>query len=120
MIFYLLIPAIAAVVYYYMFRLKYNLLFYFIPLALSLLTIWIVSATAEYSQTVDKEYWGSVVMEAHYEEPWDEYISKTCTESYACGKDSKGNTQYCTRTYDCSYVDYHSAMYYVVEIGRAS
>lgn len=119
--FYLFIPGIAVIVYYFLYKFKYNILWYFIPFAVSLLTLWIISSSAEFSQTRDKEYWGSVVMEAHYEEPWNEYIHKTCTETYACGTttstDSKGHTsthtKYCTRTYDCSYVDYHSAQYYI-------
>lgn len=49
------------------------------------------------------EYWGETIVYVYEEEPYNEWISQTCTETYACGTDSDGNTQYCTRSYDCSY-----------------
>ena len=49
------------------------------------------------------EYWGDEVVSVWEEEPYNEWISQTCTREYACGTDSKGNTTYCTETYDCSY-----------------
>jgi len=49
------------------------------------------------------EYWGDEVVSVWEEEPYNEWISQTCSEQYACGTDSKGNTTYCTRYYDCSY-----------------
>ena len=61
--------------------------------------------------TKDQEYWGSKFVRVEYHEPWDEYIYKTCTRQYACGSDSNGNTTYCTESYDCSYVEQHSAKY---------
>lgn len=57
------------------------------------------------------EYYGSYITEVRDYEYWNEYIHKTCTETYACGTDSKGNTKYCTRTYDCSYVEDHWQYY---------
>ena len=65
--------------------------------------------------TDDDEYWSYKAVEVWHEDEWDEWIEKTCTESYACGTDSKGNTKYCTRTYDCSYRDYHPDKYYFVD-----
>lgn len=52
--------------------------------------------------TSDTEYLGEYVTSIKYYEDWDEYVHKTCTETTT---DSKGNTT--TRTYDCSYVNYH-------------
>jgi len=49
------------------------------------------------------EYWGDEVVSVWEEEPYNEWISQTCTREYACGTDSKGNIQYCTEPYDCSY-----------------
>jgi hypothetical protein len=52
---------------------------------------------------------------AIYDEYWNEFIVKTCTEQYACGTVSTGKgkrrTKYCTRTYDCSYVKNHPAQW---------
>ncbi|MBE3138864.1 MAG: hypothetical protein IMZ63_03500, partial [Actinobacteria bacterium] len=53
----------------------------------------------------EPEYWGNYVIKASFEEEWVEYHHETCTESYSCGTDSEGNTEYCTRTYDCSHHD---------------
>ena len=61
--------------------------------------------------TKDSEYWSTRFEKIEYYEPWDEYIHETCTENYVCGTDSKGNTTYCTRTYDCSYVERHPSRY---------
>jgi hypothetical protein len=55
------------------------------------------------SLCVDVEWHGGWVVEARYFEDWNEYIHKTCTETTT---DSEGRMS--TRTYDCSYVDYHS------------
>jgi len=60
------------------------------------------------------EYWGDEVAYVVEEEPWNEWVSQTCSESYPCGTDSKGNTTYCTRTYDCSYQDDVGPKWYVM------
>jgi hypothetical protein len=84
-------------------------------LLLPLIAIVIAKQASIHSQTTDTEIRNFYITRAEYYEPWDEYIHRTCTESYACGSDSKGNTQYCTRTYDCSYVDYHSAQWIIYD-----
>ena len=65
--------------------------------------------------TKDTEYINNYIQRVEYYEPWDEYISRTCTRQVACGTDSNGNTQYCSESYDCSYVEYHSAKWYMVD-----
>ena len=55
------------------------------------------------------EYHNHYVVSVQYYEPWNEYIHKTCTRTYSCGKDET-----CSETYDCSYVDYHEAEYYAI------
>jgi len=80
---------------------------FLIPFTISIALILIFKFSTQYALTRDIEYWGGTVEYVEYYEPWNEYIHKICTESYACGTDGNGNTQYCTRTYDCSYVDYH-------------
>ena len=62
-----------------------------------------VNALAKNASVMFTEYWGETIVSVHEEEPYNEWISRTCSETYACGSDSKGNTKYCTRTYDCSY-----------------
>lgn len=54
---------------------------------------------AEKLQTCDKEYWGFNTIRAENYEPYSYW--STCTETYVCGADSKGNVRMCTRTYPC-------------------
>jgi len=75
----------------------------FIPVAATLLIIVFFKFIGVSSLTKDKEFWGNYVTEVRHYEHWDEWIEQTCSEQYACGTDSKGNTTYCTRYYDCSY-----------------
>lgn len=63
----------------------------------------------------DDEYWSYKAVEVWHEDAWDEWITKTCSEEYACGTDSKGKTKYCTRHYDCSYREYHADTYYFID-----
>lgn len=49
------------------------------------------------------EIWGSTVVSAYEQEPYNYWVSKTCSRQVACGTDSDGNTKYCTEYYDCSY-----------------
>lgn len=107
----LLIPLIVAFVLYKYFNRNVIWWEFFIPLAASLLFTFIMKFTIEKMQVSSKEYWGSLVDRVEYYEPWNEYIHQTCTRSCCC--DSKG--QNCsTETYDCSYVEYHSAYWQIV------
>jgi hypothetical protein len=103
----LVIPIITALVLLIWFKHKTTLWEFAIPFGISLILTIAFKFGVETSLTRDTEYWGGWVEQIRYYEDWNEYIHKTCTETYACGTDSKGNTRYCTRTYDCSYVDYH-------------
>lgn len=78
-----------------------------IPLLSSVLLITIFKFTVGSSKVKDIEFWGNYIVATCYYEDWNEYIHRICTESYPCGTDANGKTIYCTRTYDCSYVDYH-------------
>ncbi len=53
------------------------------------------------SLTDDVEFITEYPIEARHYEKWNEYIHRTCTRTYKCGKST------CTSTYDCSYVDTH-------------
>lgn len=82
---------------------------YALPLGVCAVLIALMKLAVEHVQVSSTEYWGSAVVEARYYEDWNEYIHRTCTETCCC--DSKGHCQ--TRTYDCSYVDYHPAYWQV-------
>jgi len=84
-----------------------------IKLGVALLLVICAKGCSTAFLTDDTEYLSYKAVEVWHEDEWDEWIHKTCTERYACGTDSKGNTRYCTRTYDCSYRDYHPDQYYL-------
>lgn len=109
-----LIPIIFCIILYVKFRANVTLWEYFLQVAASLLITFSIYFINSVAGALFTEYYGSVIVELRDNEEWDEYIYETCTESYACGTDSKGNTQYCTRTYDCSYVDYHAQYYQAI------
>jgi len=121
----MIIPFVVFILVLIFFHHKLNFLEIGLMLALPLIIVFICKVSAEYVQTKDKEFWGGWVKSAEYYEDWNEYIHQTCTRSYPCGSDSKGNTQYCTETYDCSYVQYHPEYWQVngsngeeIEVGK--
>lgn len=75
-------------------------------IAVPVVIIWIVKASAEYLQTQDIEYWGGWTTDTRYYEEWNEYIHRTCTR--CSSYNSKGECSSYT-TYDCSYVEDHPA-----------
>ena len=75
------------------------------------LIILIFYLISNFAMNWHREYIGSYIKELQDYEYWNEYISQTCTETYACGTDSEGNTKYCEKTYDCSYVENHWQYY---------
>jgi hypothetical protein len=82
---------------------------YLLPFFGTAIFVIIIKAISFYSEVSDKEYWGSTLQKVEYYEYWETWVRKTCTERYACGTDSKGNTQYCTRLVDCSECEEHPA-----------
>lgn len=103
----LTIPIVVFFFTLFYFSRKLNWVEISVMLAVPVLIVVICKVTTESIQTRDVEYWGGWARNAEYYEDWDEYIHRTCTRSYPCGTDSNGNTEYCTETYDCSYVEYH-------------
>ena len=90
------------------------LVVFFSPLLFIILSTIVIKNNIPESTTTTNWY----STDAVYTEHWNEYIHKTCTESYACGSYTTGSgktrsthTKYCTRTYDCSYVDDHPAQW---------
>jgi hypothetical protein len=110
----LIIPIIAIIILVLKFQHKMHVAEYFIIFFIPLFAIALGKYISISSQTNDKEYLNSYAIKATYYEDWDEWINKTCTETYDCGKDSEGRTKTCTRNYDCSYRDYHPE-YYEIE-----
>lgn len=84
---------------------------YVLPLVVCAVLIGSMKACVEHTQVQSTEYWGSVATSAHYYEPWNEYIHKTCSRTHCSGS---GNNRRCHTTYyDCSYVRDHSAYWEV-------
>lgn len=101
----LIIPFIAAIYLYKNHKHKMALWEFLVPIAATLIFTFSMKAIIEHVQVTSTEYWGSFVDRVEYYEDWNEYIHRTCTTS--CGKN-------CTTTYDCSYVQYHSAYYQII------
>lgn len=101
----LIVPVIAIIAMLVFFRKKMAVWEYALIFAIPVIAIAIGKYTSVHSQTVDTEYWNFHLVKAVYTEPWSTWVEQTCTRSVPCGTDSKGNTQYCTETYDCSYCD---------------
>lgn len=110
--FLMVIPVIATFLMLFVFERKKTAWWeYLLLYGASILTIVCAKWFIELAMTSDTEYWSETAVEVEYEGAYDEYIHKTCTREYACGTDSKGNTEYCTETYDCSYVEHYSPKY---------
>jgi hypothetical protein len=99
----LLIPLIVTGIFYYFNKREYAWWEFFVPIAVVLISIVISKLVIDHVAVQFDEYWGSSVVSAYEEEPYNYWKHETCTRTYACGSDSKGNTQWCTETYDCSH-----------------
>jgi len=65
--------------------------------------------TSESNQTRATEFYGGWVTSAEHIEPWNEWVSKTCSYETCSGT---GNNRSCTtHHYDCSYCDEHGDSY---------
>lgn len=84
-----------------------------LPLAPVLLIVPVLHVSVESALTRSTERHGGWVVEACYDEPWDEYIHQICSRTVSCGKD-------CTTTefYDCSYVANHPPAWWVVDSNK--
>jgi len=115
----LIVVVIVTVIFYFRDPQEYKWWEFGIPLLITLGMIFGAKALTDHMGVMFTEYWGETITSIHEEEPWNEWISQTCTESYPCGTDSDGNTQYCTRTYDCSYqADYGPKWYCKTNLGN--
>ncbi|VVB50650.1 Uncharacterised protein [uncultured archaeon] len=103
----MLIPVLTVLVLAFFFNKKMAWWEYLVVLGIPALIILGIKADVEASQVHCTEYWGAYLTKGAYYEEWNEYIHQTCTRSYPCGTDSEGHIEWCTETYDCSYVATH-------------
>ena len=108
----LIVVLIITAIFYFRNPKEYKWWEFGVPLIITTGMIFGAKALVENAGVMFTEYWGETIVSVHEEEPWNEWIHKTCTETYPCGTDSDGNTKYCTRTYDCSYQDDHGPRWY--------
>jgi hypothetical protein len=99
----LLIPIIVTGVFYFFRKSQFVWWEFFIPIATVLISVVIAKALIEHRAVKFTEYWGSTVVAVYEGEPYNYWQVQTCSETYACGTDKDGNTEYCTRYYDCSH-----------------
>ncbi len=76
---------------------------FFIPIAATLILIFGMKLLVDHANVQFTEYWGETITSVYEQEPYNYWQVQTCTRSYPCGTDSKGNTEWCTETYDCSH-----------------
>lgn len=110
----LLIPFIITGVFYFFRKSEFIWWEFFIPFGVVLLSIVISKVIIDHKAVSFTEYWGSTVVAVYEEEPYNYWHHETCTRTYACGTDSKGNTQYCTESYDCSHQDDVGPSWYAI------
>lgn len=115
----LIVVIIVTAIFYFKNPKEYKWWEFGVPLLITLGMIFGAKALTDHMGVMFTEYWGETITAVVEEEPWNEWISQTCTETYPCGTDSDGNTQYCTRTYDCSYqADYGPEWYAITDLGN--
>lgn len=89
---------------------------YLLHVGVAVLLIAVMKIIGEKSLTNDTEYWGDLIKQSRYYEPYSIWDHETCTRQVACGTDSNGNTKYCSESYDCSHLDSHSARWEIVTV----
>lgn len=109
----LIIPILAAVIGWVLFKNKIVWWEILIPVAGSALFILVSYYTMKSVTLEDVEYNGYIVTEARYYESWETWRKKTCSHTYytGSGKNRTSHTVY----YDCSYCDYNSEYYVMID-----
>ena len=118
----LVIPILAVLVGWVLYKNKIVWWEILLPVVVSFFAIVISYHTMKSISLSDVEYNGYLVTEARYYEAYETWVSKTCSEQYACGTYTTGSgssktthTKYCTRYYDCSYCDDYSERYSIID-----
>ena len=101
----LIVVVIITAVFYFINPKEYKWWEFFVPILITLGMIAGAKALIDHSSVMFTEYWGETIVSIYEEEPYNYWHHQTCSETYACGTDSDGNTKYCTRYYDCSHQD---------------
>jgi hypothetical protein len=109
----LIIPILAAVIGWVLFKNKIVWWEILIPVASSALFILISYYTMKSITLEDEEYNSFIVTEARYYEAWETWRKKTCSRTYSTGSGKNRTTH--TVHYDCSYCDYNSEYYVMVD-----
>jgi len=116
----LIVVIIVTAVFYFINPKEYKWWEFAIPLVVTLGLIFGAKAIIDHSSVMFTEYWGETIVSVHEEEPWNEWVHRTCSREVACGTDSDGNTKYCTEYYDCSYqADYGPEWYCKTDLGNS-
>lgn len=111
----LCIPILGTIVLYIWFEHKMRMWAFLLPIICSITFIACFKAIVQKIQVSSTEYLGNLSVKAQYYEPWETWKMETCSRQVPDGTDSKGNTTYRTEYYDCSYCDYHSAKFCLVD-----
>jgi hypothetical protein len=101
-----IIPIVAAIYVYKFHERKVTWWEFLVSMAVPVVCIFGLKFAAEKTICRDKEYWTGYMVSCSYEEPWNEYIRKTCSRTVGSGKNQT------TVHYDCSYVKEHPAKWY--------
>ena len=108
----LIVVLLVTAIFYFLNPERYKWWEFGIPLVVTLGLIFGSKAIIDHSSVMFTEYWGESIVSVHEEEPWNEWIHRTCSRQVPCGTDSEGHTKYCTEYYDCSYqADYGPEWY---------
>jgi hypothetical protein len=99
----LLLPVLLS----YIFFKKFNAIVILIAFALGVAFNFGISEFMKFRNIADTEYVGYTAVRVEYYESWDEWINETCT-------DDNG------QEYDCSYCEYHSSYWTMVDNGGYS
>jgi hypothetical protein len=115
----LIVVIIITAIFYYLNPKEYKWWEFGIPIIITLGLIIGAKALTDHTRVMFTEYWGETIVSVHEEEPWNEWIHKTCSRTYSCGTNSDGSTKYCTEYYDCSYqADYSPEWYSKTNLGN--
>lgn len=109
----LIIPILAAVIGWVLFKNKIVWWEILIPVFASALFILISYYTMKSITLADVEYNSYIVTEARYYESWETWRKKTCSRTYTTGSGKHRTTH--TVYYDCSYCDYNSEYYVMID-----
>lgn len=116
----LIVVILVTAVFYFINPQQYKWWEFAIPLGVTLGMIFGAKAIIDHSSVMFTEYWGESIIAVYEEEPWNEWIVRTCSREVPCGTDSEGNTEYCTEYYDCSYqADYGPEWYCKTNLGNS-